>query len=122
MTSRRVAALCLAAACVLLAFALFMAFDNTAVDVGASDLGDKGPAGDVGCVVAPWDAVLNSNSEGPGGEHSQPYFEEVASDCYAANKTRFTTAIASGVIAFLLLAVGGVLTVRSPRPVHATSD
>lgn len=122
MTSRRVAALCLAAACASLAFALFMAFDNTAVDVRASDLGDEGPAGDVGCVVAPWDAVLNSNSEGPGGEHSQPYFKEVASDCYAANKTRFTTAVASGVVAFLLLAVGGVLTVRPRRPVLATSD
>ncbi len=122
MTSRRVAALCLAAACVSLAFALFMAFDNTAVDVSASDLGDEGPAGVVGCVVAPWDAVLNSNSEGPGGEHSQPYFQEVASDCYAANKTRFTTAVASGVIAFLLLAVGGVLTVRSHPPVLATTD
>ena len=121
MTSRRVAALCLAAACVSLAFALFMAFDNTRVDVSVSDIGDDGPAGAVGCVVAPWAAVLNNNSAGPGGEHSQPYFEEVASDCYAANKTRFAIAVASGVVAFLLLSVGGVLTVRSHRPVLATS-
>ena len=99
-----------------------MAFDNTRVDVSASDFGDQGPAGNVGCVVAPWDAVLNSNSEGPGGEHTQPYSEEVASDCYDANTTRFTTAVASVVIAFLLLAVGRVLTVRSNRSVPATSD
>ncbi len=98
-----------------------MAFDNTRVDVRASDFDDQGPAGDVGCVVAPWDAVLNSNSEGPGGEHTRPYFKEVASDCYAANRTQFTTAAASVGIGFLLLVVGGVLTVRSKRPVSANS-
>lgn len=122
MTSRRAAALCLAAAFVSLAFALFMAFDNTAVVVSASDLGEDGPAGKVGCVVAPWDAVLNGNSVGPGGEHSRPYFQEVASECYAANKTRFTTAVAGGVIGFVLLALAGGLTVRSRHPVLATSD
>lgn len=92
---------------------LLLWFDNPTVDVTASDLGDSAPAGEVGCGIAPWDAGLNDNREGPGGEHSGPYFDEVAADCYAANRTRFAAAVSCGVLGLLMLGVSVVVSVRS---------
>ena len=96
----------------LLLVGLFLWFDNPTVNVSASDLGDSGPAGEVGCSIAPWDAGLNDNRDGPGGEHSEAYFNEVAAECYSANTTRFNAAVGSGVLALLMLSVCVVVVVR----------
>jgi hypothetical protein len=87
---------------------LFLWFDNPTVSASASDLGESGPAGEVVCSIAPWDAGLNDNRDGPGGEHSEAYFDEVAAECYAASTRRFNAAVGSGVLALLLLGVGVV--------------
>lgn len=111
---------CFLGACLLLLVGVFLWFDNTTVSVSASDIGDSGPAGEVGCSIAPWDAGLNGNREGPGGEHSAAYFNEVAAECYSANTMRFNAAVGSGVLALLMLSVGVVVVVRSMRPVPTT--
>lgn len=116
MQSHRVAAACLWGSCLLLLVASFLWFDNPTVDVSASDFGDKGPAGEVGCSIAPWDAGLNDNRAGPGGEHTDSYHDEVGAECYSANTTRFHAAVGSGAVAVLLLGVGIAVTVRSRRP------
>lgn len=120
MQSRRTATVCLAGACLLLIVGLLLWFDNPTVNVSASDLGDSGPAGEVGCSIAPWDAGLNDNRDGPGGEHSGPYSDEVAADCYAANKTKFKAAVGSGVLGLLVLSISVVVAVRSMRRVPTT--
>lgn len=115
MQSRRISTACLLGACLLLVVGLFLWFDNPTVNVTAADLGDRGPAGEVGCSIAPWDAGLNDNRDGPGGEHSDAYVDEVAAECYSENTTRFNAAVGSGVLALLLLGVGVVVGVRSMR-------
>lgn len=120
MQSRRISMACFLAACLLLLVGVFLWFDNTTVSVNASDVGDSGPAGEVGCSIAPWDAGLNGNRNGPGGEHSAAYFDEVASECYSANTTRFNAAVGSGVLALLILSAGVVVVVRSMRPLLTT--
>ncbi len=120
MQSRRISRACLLGACLLLLVGLFLWFDNPTVNVSASDLSDGGPAGEVGCSIAPWDAGLNDNRDGPGGEHPRTYFDEVAAECYSANTTRFSAAVGSGVLALLMLSVGVMVAVRSRRPVPAT--
>ena len=116
----RTATVCLAGAGVLLIVGLLLWFDNPTVDVRASDLGDSGPAGEVGCSIAPWDAGLNDNREGPGGEHSHPFSDEVAADCYAANMTRFHGGVGTGVLAVLLLGIGALEDARSKRRMPIT--
>ena len=114
MRSRRASTACLLSACALLLVGVFLWFDNPTVDVSASDLDSGGPAGAVGCSIAPWDAGLNDNRDGPGGEHSDSYSDEVATECSSANTTRFDAALGSGVLAVLLLSVG-VVAGRSIR-------
>ena len=101
---------------------LFLWFDNPTVNVSAADLGESGPSGEVDCSIAPWDAGLNDNRDGPGGEHSRTYVDEVAAECYSANTTRFNAAVGSGVLALLVLGVGVTVAVRSMRPVPTTSQ
>ena len=120
MQSRRISMACLLAACFLLLGALFLWFDNPTVNVSASDIGESGPAGEVGCSLAPWDAGLNDNRDGPGGEHSGTYFDAVAAECYSANTTRFNAAVGSGVLAILVMSVGVIVAIRSTRPMPAT--
>ena len=120
MQSGRTATVCLVGACLLLVVGLLLWFDNPTVDVRASDLGDSGPAGEVGCSIAPWDAGLNDNREGPGGEHSHLFSDEVAADCYAANMTRFHAAVGTGVLALLLLSIGAFGAARSKRRMPIT--
>lgn len=108
--------MCLVSACALLLVGVFLWFDNPTVDVGASDLGSRGPAGDVGCSIAPWDAGLNGNRDGPGGEHSDSYSDEVAAECYAASTTRFHAALGIGVLAVFVLGVGAALAGSRVRP------
>ncbi|WP_182380022.1 hypothetical protein [Nocardioides sp. WS12] len=113
MRSRRPAKACLLLACLLLLLAVTLWFDNPAVDVSASDFtGESG--GEVGCSIAPWDAGLNGNDEGPGGEHPHDYFVEVGAACYAANMTRFRVAVGAGALALAALAAGVFLALR-PR-------
>ncbi len=116
MPPRRYAIVCLVGACLLLIVGLFLLFDNPTVNVSAADLGDDGPAGEVGCSIAPWDAALNDNRDGPGGEHSHPYSDEVAADCYAASTARFKAAVGSDVLALLMLSISTLVAFRSMRP------
>ena len=116
MRSRRATTPCLLVACLLVLVGVFLWFDNPTVDVSASDLGSRGPAGDVGCSIAPWDAGLNDNRDGPGGEHSDAYADEVAADCYSASTGRFHAALGSGVLALLVLGAGVAPAGRSVRP------
>jgi hypothetical protein len=123
---RRTWTVCLLGACLLFLVALWLAFDNLTVNISATDLGESGPAGKVDCNIAPWDAGLNHNSHGPGGEHSGPYFDEVAAECFSANKVRFDAALGSGVLALLVLGAGVAVAVRSmrtsaPRTTHGQS-
>jgi hypothetical protein len=113
--SRRSVVLCFAAAGLFLLVSLFSWFDNPAVDIRAADVGGDEPAGEVGCSIAPWDAGLNANREAPGGEHSSAYSREVAAECYAANMTRFDTAVVSSVLALTTLLVAVALGVRPRR-------
>lgn len=101
------------AAALVLLLGGFLCLDNPTVSVRASDVGDRGPAGEVDCAIAPWDAGLNDNRDGPGGEHSRPYSEEVAAACYSASTLRFRAAVGSGALALLMLGVGVVVAVRS---------
>lgn len=106
---RRVASIvCLVAAGLLLCASLALWVDNPTVSVAASDLGDRGPAGEVVCSIAPWDAGLNDNDQGPGGEHSGAFFDEVAADCYSSNTFRFRAGIGLGVAALVLLGGCGI--------------
>ena len=89
MPSWRVAAAFLLGTFVLFLAALFVVFDNPTVSVSSSDYGTVGPVGDVDCTIAPWDARLNDNRSGPGGEHRAAFSHEVASECYSENTTRF---------------------------------
>lgn len=104
-------------ATVLLVAAVYLALDNISVDVRASDLDQTEPAGEVGCVIAPWDAVLNDNDDRPGGEHSREYGDEVAAECFAASTTRFRAAVGLGLLGLVAL----VLTQRG-RPRRVVSD
>lgn len=122
MRSSKTSAACLLGACVLLIAGLFLWFDNATVNVSAPDLDDSGPAGEVGCSIAPWDAGLNDNRDGPGGEHSIAHSEEVATDCYSANTTRFKAGLGTGALAFVLLSVGVASTVRSTPPASRHSQ
>lgn len=115
MQSRRISGVCILGAGLLLLVGLFLWFDNPTVNVSASDLGDRGAAGEVGCSISPWDAGLNDNRDGPGGEHSGTYFNEVSAECYSANTTRFNAAVGSGVFALLLLGVGIAVAARSKQ-------
>ena len=122
MSPRRVALSCFLGAVLLLLVGLFLAFDNTSVDVSASDVNGGGPVGEVGCTIAPWDAALNDNDEGPGGEHSRAFFDEVGAECYAASTARFRAAVGSGVLALVLLAASGVVAGRSTRSSRSGDD
>lgn len=115
MHSRPTSTVCLLGAALLLTVGLSLWFDNPTVNVSASDLGESGPAGEVGCSIAPWDAGLNDNRDGPGGEHSGPFSEEVATECYSANRTRFNAAVSSGVLAVLMLSISVVAATGSAR-------
>lgn len=108
-------AACLLAASIVLVASMFAWFDNPDVNVGARDLDTSGPAGQVGCSIAAWDAGLNHNRNSPGGEHSAAYSEEVATECFAADMTRFRAAIGGGVLAIALVIAGAVVAVRRPR-------
>ncbi|MFC7500954.1 hypothetical protein ACOACQ_04155 [Nocardioides sp. CPCC 206347] len=114
MGSRRTAATCLVGALLLLVLGLTVWFDNPTVNVSASDFTGE-PAGEVGCSIAPWDAGLNENSEGPGGEHPHDYFAEVGAECYSANMARFRGAVGLAALALLLTTVGVVLALRASR-------
>ena len=120
MQSRRTATVWLVGACLFLIVGLFLSFDNVTVNVSASDLGESGPAGEVGCSIGPWDAGLNDNRDGPGGEHSSPFSDEVAADCYAANETRFNAAVGSSFLALLMLSISVVVAIRSGRRTPTT--
>ncbi len=111
-------------ACVLLLAGVFLWYDNPTVNVSASDsdFGESGPAGEVGCSIAPYDAGLNDNRDGPGGMHSDAYFNEMAAECYSANTTRYRAAIGSGVLALFMLVVGVVAAARSMRPAQRQSQ
>lgn len=122
MQSRRISTVCLLGACLLVLVVLFLWFDNPTVNVNAADLGERGPSGEVDCSIAPWDAGLNDNRDGPGGEHSRTYVDEVATECYSANTTRFNAAVGSGVLALIVLSVGAIVAVRSIRPAPTTSQ
>ncbi|HSU35112.1 MAG TPA: hypothetical protein VLJ88_05580 [Propionibacteriaceae bacterium] len=115
MNSHRISVACFMLACLLLVMGFFLWFDNPSVDVVATDYDLSGPAGVVGCSIAPWDAGTNGNRSGPGGEHLGPFYDEVASECYSANMTRYKAAIASGVLSPMVLAVGIVAAFRSRR-------
>ena len=115
MQTRRVSLLSRLGAWLLSLAGLFLLFGNLTVNVSASDLDGDGPAGEVGCSIAPYDAGFNGNDEGPGGERSKDYFDEVAADCYAANSARFNAAIGAGALALLLLGAAVVTAPRSPR-------
>ncbi len=91
-----------------LATGLVLWHDNPAVDVAASDEGIE-PAGEVPCPIAPWDAALNDNDDGPGGEHTEAFYEEVADECYAENIRRFDVAVVAGVLSLVLSLAGGVV-------------
>ena len=114
MHPRRISTVCLVAACSLVLLGLFLLLANPTVDISASD-GGSGPAGNVECGIAPWDAGLNDNRDGPGGEHDRTYFDKVAAKCYSANTRRFNAAVGSGVLALLMLSVGAVVLIRSTR-------
>lgn len=88
---------------------------NPTVDVSAPDLGSSQPAGAVECSIAPWDAAINNNRDGPGGEHSEAVHAEVARECHAANMLRFRAHVGTGVAAILLFGVGVVGWARSSR-------
>jgi hypothetical protein len=120
MQRRRFSVVCLVGAGVLLLVGLLLGFNNPTVNVSASDVGDRGPAGEVGCSIAPWDAGLNDNRDGPGGEHSRAYSNEVATECHSASTTRFNAALGSGALAVLMLSIGVVGAVRS-RSAGSTS-
>ena len=102
-------------ACAVAAFlaASVLLFANLGVQANASDFGDSAPGGEVGCSIAPWDAGLNGNDQGPGGEHTRAYFEEVGAECYAANMTRFKSAVALGALGTVLLGVALVSVIRA---------
>lgn len=119
MQSRRIPAALLLGAGLSFLVGIVLWFDNPTVDITASDINGLGPAGETECTIAPWDAGLNDNRDGPGGEHTNVYHDEVAAACYTANTTRFRAAVGSGVLAAVLLigslAGGLVLAVRSRR-------
>lgn len=106
--------LCLAASLALLT-GLVLWFDNPTVNVGASDITDRGPAGKVACSIAPWDAGLNGNDDGPGGDHTSAFRDEVAAACHAANTKRFRASVGSGALAVVLLAAAAVMGPRTRR-------
>jgi hypothetical protein len=120
MRPPRTVAACLLAGLLFLAISLFLWLDNATVDVSSTDLGPHGPAGEVGCVFAPWDAGINGNHDGPGGEHSSAYYDEVRSECADANTTRFDAGIATGVLALILLGIG--VSGRVPGRRHPTTE
>lgn len=113
MTTRRLTTTCLVGACLLLAIGLWLMLDNQSVDISASDLGDGRPAGEVMCTIAPYDAGFNGNDEGPGGQHSRGYFDEVGSECYSVSMTRFKAAVASWALALVSFGGAAVAAVRS---------
>ena len=115
MSSRRTTLGLWLAAGLLLAVSGWLLMDNPTVDIAAADVGGHGPAGAVGCSIAPYDAGFYGNDDPPGGEHSTAYADEVAASCYAANLTRFRLAGAAGVGA-LVLAVAAVVSLARPRP------
>jgi hypothetical protein len=112
----RLPALAVLAACLLLVAAVFLWFDNPTVDVAASDGDSPGPAGEVGCSIAPWDAGLNHNSGPPGGERPADYADEVGAECYSGNLLRYRAALAAGALAALCLVGGGAAWVARRRP------
>lgn len=117
MNAGRVSAWCGVIAALLFIAGVFLWFNNLSVDVAATDFGLSGPAGSVGCPIAPWDAGMNGNSNGPGGEHLRPFYDEVATECYSKNIARYNAAITSEVLALLVFSAGVVAVIRSRRPV-----
>lgn len=100
----------------LLLAAGWLWFDNPTIDVAATDYDMSGPAGEVQCPVAPWDAGRNGNRQEPGGEHRAPYSEEVATECYVANIDRYHASIVTGSVGAVLLVAASVLPVALRRP------
>ena len=122
MTRRHRATAFSVAACLLLLVGLWLLLDNPAVDIGAADIGQDRPAGEVTCSIAPYDAGFNHNDEPPGGEHSRAFTDEAGPECYAANMLRFRTALGCGVLSLLLLVAGAVAGVGAARVDRTTAD
>lgn len=95
------------AAVALVCLAVVLALRNVEVRVTERDF--DGSSGVVGCVVAPWDAVVNGERGGPGGEHDVAWGQAVGAACARENERRFGAAAASA-------AVGAVLLLAARRP------
>jgi hypothetical protein len=86
-----------------------LASDQPSVEVHAADR-SRGPDGKVQCNIAPYDAGLNDNDSGPGGsDRTFEFTSEVADKCYAANLTRFRTAVGLGALGAVLVVGGAVI-------------
>jgi hypothetical protein len=114
MRPKLLAAASFTAVGLLLLLGLWLLLHNQTVDVSASDTDQTTPAGQVGCVIAPYDAGLFGNDDPPGGEHSRAFADEVAADCYAVNMTRFKAGVASFGLGLVLLVAATVVRTR-PR-------
>lgn len=93
----------------LLVAGAWLAVDSPSVEIGAADE-LRGPDGEVGCVIAPYDTVLNDADASPGGsDRSLEFTREVDEKCTNANRSRFYLATGSGVAGLGLLAAVAVL-------------
>ena len=107
-------------AVLLLAVGAWLAVDSPSVEVRAGDR-LRGPDGTVGCVIAPYDTVLNDADASPGGsDRSSEFTVEVREKCTEANRTRFRLAAGAGVVGLGAMVAAGVvarsLRSSSPRP------
>jgi hypothetical protein len=114
MRPKLIAAGSITAAGLLLLLGLWLLLHNQTVDVSASDTDQATPAGQVGCVIAPYDAGLFGNDDPPGGEHPRDFADEVAAECYAVSMTRFKAGVASIGLGLVLL-VGATVVGTRPR-------
>lgn len=83
-------------AAVLACVAIWLSVDNPTID--GTTRGD-----DYSC-LAPWDTVLNSADNRPGGE-PPPDEDQIGERCRAAGEERFHIAVAAGVAAVVVAAV-----------------
>lgn len=120
MRPPRLALLLLVGALVAFVAAAVLLLDNVRVDVKASDGTDgQAPGGEVGCTIAPWDAGVNDNDQGPGGEWPREYYEEVGEKCYAASMARYDAGRGTAALGAVLLGAGvavAVVPVLTRRP------
>lgn len=98
-----------AAVGMLVCLAVVLALRNVEVRVDERDL--DGSTGAVGCVVAPWDAVVNDERGAPGGEHDVAWGEAVGAACARENEQRFA---AAGISALAGAALAVVAARRRP--------